>query len=141
MTSNPIHIAMIAGHPVRFFRSPINDGRQDFPWHAVDDLMAACRLGRSERRHFMRMMQRDHKEMVRTVATADGIVTVAPHPHAQGLVDAMVEVGRVTSSARNDYDKAIFEASEKAKPGGLSINDAIAAFHRWSDGPTGASRE
>jgi hypothetical protein len=27
----PLHVATVGGHPLRFFRSPLNDGRPDFP--------------------------------------------------------------------------------------------------------------
>lgn len=131
----PIHTGIIAGKPVRFFRTPLNDGRPDFPWHAVDDLMAACNLDRQRRRHFLRMMQKDHPGTMRTIATPNGIVTVAPHFQAQGLVDAMIHVGCASSTARRDYDTAIFEAGEKDQPE-ASFEYTIAAFHRWSDEKT-----
>jgi hypothetical protein len=33
----PLHTGDINGSPVRFFRSPIGDGRADLPWLAWDD--------------------------------------------------------------------------------------------------------
>jgi hypothetical protein len=42
--SKPLHIATIGGHPLRFFRTPINDGKPDMPWHAVGDRAAAPRI-------------------------------------------------------------------------------------------------
>jgi hypothetical protein len=27
----PLHVAMIGGHSLRFFRTPLNDGRPDLP--------------------------------------------------------------------------------------------------------------
>ena len=38
MTITPLHIATVGGHPLRFFKTPLNDGRPDLVWHAVDDL-------------------------------------------------------------------------------------------------------
>ena len=34
----PLHIATVGGHPLRFFKTPLDDGRPDFSWHCVDDL-------------------------------------------------------------------------------------------------------
>jgi len=38
MTITPLHIATVAGHPLQLFTTPLNDGRPDLVWHAVDDL-------------------------------------------------------------------------------------------------------
>ncbi|MBK3775924.1 hypothetical protein GAY31_17455 [Azospirillum brasilense] len=133
----PIYIGTVNGHAVRFFKTPLNDGRPDFPWHSVDDLMKACNLDRGQRRHFLRMMQKDHPGTIRTIATQDGVVTVAPHFQAQGLVDAMVHVKQAGKSARSDYDMAIMEAGIAAIPGGPSFEYTIAAFHRWSGAKIG----
>jgi hypothetical protein len=40
----PLHVGIVGGQPLRFFRSPLNDGRPDLPWHAVDDLQQCLRL-------------------------------------------------------------------------------------------------
>jgi hypothetical protein len=34
----PVHIAMVGGKPLRFFASPLNDGRPDLPWVVIDDV-------------------------------------------------------------------------------------------------------
>lgn len=129
----PIYTGKINGKPVRFFSTPLADGRPDFPWHSSDDLMAACNLDGAARQHFLRMTQRDHAETVKTIATPEGLVTVAPHYQAQGLVDAMVHVKRVKKRARLDYDMAIMDAAKAMFPMGMSMEYMIAAFHRWSD--------
>ncbi|MDW7555372.1 MULTISPECIES: hypothetical protein [Azospirillum] len=129
----PIHTGNINGKPVRFFATPLNDGLPDFPWHSTNDLMSACNLDGTARQHFMRMAQRDHVGTMQTIATPDGVVTVAPHYHAQGFVDAMVHVKRVKKRARADYDMAIMEAGKALFPMGMSFEYMIAAFHRWSD--------
>lgn len=89
----PIHTATIGEHQLRFFRRPINDGKPDLPWHAVEDLHRCLGLNRDLRKHFLHRL-RAWKEP-RTVATADGIVTVAPLYMPQGCIDAMVEEGMV----------------------------------------------
>lgn len=138
---NTIYTGKVNGKPVRFFATPLSDGRPDFPWHSTDDLMSACNLDGAARKHFLRMAQRDHADTVRTIATPDGLVTVAPHYQAQGLVDAMVEVKRVKKGARNDYDTAIIKAGEAMCPLGMSFEYMIAAFHRWSDPKPAVSGE
>jgi hypothetical protein len=32
----PIHVAVINCKPLRFFRTPLDDGRPDLPWVAID---------------------------------------------------------------------------------------------------------
>ena len=84
----PLHVATVGGPPLRFFRTPINDGRPDLPWHAVEDLHRCLGLNRAARKYFLHRL-REWKEP-RTVATADGLVTIAPHFIAQGTIDANV---------------------------------------------------
>jgi hypothetical protein len=40
MTTKPLHVAIVTGKQLRFFRSPNNDGRPDFPWHSTNDLQS-----------------------------------------------------------------------------------------------------
>jgi hypothetical protein len=85
MTAIPLHVARVGGHQLRFFQSPMNDGCPDFPWHSVDDLHRCLGLNREQRKFFLHKLKAKHNE-VRTVATAEGIITVAPHFMAQGTV-------------------------------------------------------
>ena len=71
----PIHVAFLAGQPLHFFRTPIDDGRPDLPWHCVDDLNRVLGLDRAQRRFLLNRV-RAQGEM-QTTATLDGIVTVA----------------------------------------------------------------
>jgi hypothetical protein len=107
----PIHIATIGGHQLRFFRRPINDGKPDFPWQSIDDLSLCLGFNREQRRVFLRKL----KEFggTQTVATVDGIVTIAPHYMAQGCTDAMVDEGMVPDSACTAYVLAEAEAMKK----------------------------
>jgi hypothetical protein len=91
MITQPLHVAIIRGHQLRFYRTPNNDGRPDLPWHCVDDLYRCMGLSRE----FRRQLQRWHlaKKVTRTVATADGLVTIAPHCMAQGAIGAWKETG------------------------------------------------
>ena len=66
----PIHVATVAGRPLRFFRTPLNDGRPDLPWHCVDDLYRCLGLGRAAQRDLLSRLRA--KGAMQTVATADG---------------------------------------------------------------------
>ncbi len=134
----PIHTGTVNGQPVRFFKTPLDDGRPDFPWHATDDLMKACGLKQpAEREFFLRSTRKDWGGSVRTVATSSGPVTLAPHYMAQGLLGAMVHVRRVKKKAETEYALAATAAMD-ALTGDLgvqaSIGYVVSAFHRWSDG-------
>jgi hypothetical protein len=89
----PIHTATIRGHRLRFYRTPRNDGRPDLPWHSADDLQACFGLNRQERRAFLQIWRRDHTKrtgfLLQTVATEDGLVTIAPHYAGQGTCSAL----------------------------------------------------
>jgi len=68
-------------------------------------------LNRAERKHFLYLQA--HKEALRIVATAHGIVTIAPHFIAQGTIDAMVEVGQVPASVSSEYERADTQRMQK----------------------------
>jgi hypothetical protein len=81
----PLQVANVAGRPLRFFRSPLNDGRPDMPWVAIDELSRCVGLNRADRRVHLAVFHRvpAFKEIVRTIATRDGPVTIVPHALAQ----------------------------------------------------------
>ena len=58
---------------------------------------------------------------MQTVATPDGIVTVAPHPAAQGAIEAAIEAGRVPASLRAEYRHAELEALQRIAPPGFPV--------------------
>jgi hypothetical protein len=136
----PLHVATIGGHPLRFFCTPIDDGRPDLPWHAVDDLHRCLGLNRAARKLFLSKLRTFWKEP-RTVATADGLVTVAPHFMAQGTIDAVVEEGMAPAGVRAEYDLAGSEALKKLIPppseSGMDADAWLswlkAATNRWND--------
>jgi hypothetical protein len=131
----PLHVGTVSGQPLRFFKTPLDDGKPDLPWHAVDDLQRVLGLNREQRKFFLhKLRNRD----VRTVATADGIITIAPHYMAQGTIDAMIEMGKAPASVRAEYDR-VGSALQKLIPPPLEFGtDAWfgwmkAATHRWED--------
>lgn len=89
--SEPLLEGWVPGGRIRFFTSPswMETRRPDMPWHAVDDLWPLALGGTSV--DLKRRLRSDWKEP-RTVATSEGIVTIAPHFMAEGLFGAVLEV-------------------------------------------------
>ena len=119
------------GKPLRFFKAPLPGPH--LPWHAAEDLHQCLALPRGLRRHFQqRLKSSEWTDDVRTVATADGIVTIAPHFIAQGLIGAMQDVGRADARTEIRYASQAKEAWDLIYPG-ASFADAISllvtAFH------------
>jgi len=105
----PIHVASIGKSTLRFFRSPL--AGPDLPWHVHDDLVACLGLPRDVRRQFHRMLTNGpFKADVRGIATADGIVTIAPHFAAQGLIGAAIEAGMASTAFVDAYIAAAIAA-------------------------------
>lgn len=101
---------------LRFFKAPLPGPH--LPWHAAEDLHACLGLPRDLRRHFQqRLKSSEWKDDVRTVATAEGIVTIAPHFVAQGLIGAMIDVGRADAKTEISYAKQAKEAWDAIYPG------------------------
>lgn len=92
--SAPIFDGDLNGHAVRYFTSPIYRAHRqpDMPWHSVDDLWPVLMPGWDTATAFevlKQQMRKDWREP-RTVATAGGIVTIAPHFMAEGLFEAIL---------------------------------------------------
>jgi hypothetical protein len=127
----PLHTGIVGGQPLRFFRTPLNDGRADLPWHAVDDLHRCLGLNRDARKYFLHKL-RAWKEP-RTVTITEGIITVAPHFMAQGTIDAIVENGMVPTSVRAEYDQAGADAMRKLMHG-IPFEFGSDAWFGWMKG-------
>jgi hypothetical protein len=133
MMIEPLHIATVGGHPLRFFRTPLNDGRPDFPWLAIDDLYRCLGFNRPQRK---RLQQKARIGARRTIATAKGSVSIAPHAIARAAVEARVEMGRAPASVRDDYVHASAEALMKLAPQPFPSAEALTAWvneaaNRW----------
>jgi hypothetical protein len=126
---SPIHVAPLGCSTLRFFKSPATS--PDLPWHVHTDLAACLDLPRPVRREFHRMlMNGPFKPDVRTVATDSGIVTIAPHFAAQGMIGASLEVGRVKPAFEMEYAKAVITALKVLSgdlPPRAALDFAIAA--------------
>jgi hypothetical protein len=136
MTMTPIHTGTVNGKPVRFFRSPLGDGRPDFPWLALDDLMAALALPRPIRRAFSQGLRSDWKDRIRIIMTAQGPTTVVPNAVAQGLFNAVVGQGLCPAALEAEYDDAVLTACP-ALTIGLDAEEEhafiAAATFRWAE--------
>lgn len=134
MLIKPLHIATIRGHQLRFYRTPNEDGRPDMPWHSVDDLAQCFGASRSHRRAMFKQLRACG---FKTIATADGIVTIAPHFAAQGAIAA----AQACIGGCEDIDRAYcFEGAIACQKltAGPSFNNGLlewmkAAVHRHDD--------
>ena len=86
----PLHVGRLHSNAIRFFRSPLEG--PDTAWVVIDDLCRCLEFDVGLRQVFQRGVQADWSSSVRTVATADGVVTIGPHFMAQGLLEALAEV-------------------------------------------------
>ncbi|MBC7907621.1 MAG: hypothetical protein H7Y60_12880 [Rhodospirillaceae bacterium] len=129
----PIHTASINGHPVRLFRSPLNDGRPDFNWVAWDDLLAAFPLPSDMKTDFIRRLRSDWPDESRTVATAEGLAVLVAHHAAQGFLAAMTECLGIDAECNYAMGAA---AALKLMTGHLAFPDGVVAYaaaasRRW----------
>ncbi|MGA2493331.1 MAG: hypothetical protein ABSF67_10315 [Roseiarcus sp.] len=108
----PLHTAPLGVATLRFFRPP--SAMPDVPWHAYDDLLRCIDLPRAAHRQFHQMLTSGpFKGDVRTVATSDGIVTIAPHFIAQGLIGAAIEAWGARPELEMEYTKALVAAMKQ----------------------------
>jgi hypothetical protein len=129
-----LHVATVGGHPLRFFKTPLDDGLPDMPWVAIDDLGRCAGLNRVRRRIHLRVFSQ--LEITRTVATPNGRVRIAPHAIARAAVEALIDRGRAPASMRDEYVHASADAMMKVSPGPFPSVEALtawvnAAANRW----------
>lgn len=113
----PIHIGVLNDRSLRFFKAPLTGPH--LPWHAWDDIVTCIGLPRSLRRHMQKSLRADYAQAIKTIATTDGIVTIAPHWMAQGFLGSMIELKQVRSSIEFEYAKQAVDAWN-AQTGDLS---------------------
>jgi len=96
---HPLLVGDVEGHKVRYFLSPVflHTGKPDLPWHAVDDLWAIFMPDRETFDGVKRRLRSDWNAP-KTVATPEGIVTIAPHFMAEGIIHA---VGQLECRPKN----------------------------------------
>jgi hypothetical protein len=114
--TQPLHVAIIRGHQLRFYRTPNNDGRPDLPWHCCDDLYRCMGLPRGVRKHLQRHMKsRPFRNDFRTAATPDGVITIAPHYVAQSIAAMWHELE--CADIENEYARGGAAACKKLYAG------------------------
>lgn len=132
---SPIHIEAIGLANLRFFAPP--SGGQEFPWLSIDDLHACMGLPRDLRREFKaRLRKAAWRHDVHLVALGDDIANIIPHYMAQGLIDAMRDVGHLSPDFYSTYAAAGAQALSKLTQGldGQEILNYIAAAWKSSGG-------
>lgn len=84
----PILVWDIEGLPLRMFASPLYQAHRqaDFPWHSADDLRKILRFDSEISDLFQRRMKADWPQDVRTIATRDGVTTIARHYIGAGML-------------------------------------------------------
>jgi hypothetical protein len=137
----PLYVAVIGGHPLRFFRTPLNDGRPDLPWVAIDDVGRCLRLSRAVRRTHLRAAVRAFEGIARSIATPDGPITIVPHTLTLAAIEALVDRGKAFTSGRDEYARACADACMKLGIGPFPSPEASnawahVALNRWSPGQT-----
>ena len=134
--ASPAYTGTVNDKPLRFFKAPLQGAQ--LPWHAAADLHHCLSLPRDLRRHFRQSLRSSEwKDDVRTIATHDGIVTIAPHFMAQGLIGAMQEAGRADARTEILYTKEVKKAWDLIYPGGdfgEAIALLVAAVHNQDGG-------
>jgi hypothetical protein len=100
------------------FVSPLyrDDRQADLPWHSADDLRAILDLAPGIDAMLRRDLRADWREPV-TVATRDGLTTIAPHFMAEGLLAAVAESGvlgdgRMLKRVVGHYRRSTTEATK-----------------------------
>jgi hypothetical protein len=144
MIVQPLYTGILAGKPIRFFRTPFDDRRPDFPWHAMNDLLVALAVPTALHTSFLCQMHSDSTKVYRTVATSIGLVNVASHCATQGLVSAIVAVGCAPASVEHEYTVAATQAgmvlTERLSDKQAAVRAPIRSTVRALASATGESR-
>ena len=104
----PIHTEAIGLGNLRFFAPP--SGGREFPWSSLDDAMHCFSLPRALRQSATKDLLAEYRDQTAVVRTPNGDVRLITHSWAQGLVGAMVDVGRADPKMNWIYAKAAAEA-------------------------------
>ena len=108
----PLHTAQIGRGTLRFFPPP--PGATELPRHCHDDL-AICLGFRPPDRRGLQAILADgpYAREVLTVATAEGLVTIAPHFAAVALIGCCVHVRIAPPEFEHEYFDAVIEAFKR----------------------------
>ena len=126
----PLHVGDINGHRMRFFATPLNDGRPDFPWLALEDVHACIGFPPPVHMHMLRIMRRDDAWKMETIATADGPTVIVPHCEAQQMIEAMIEARQCSADVRTTYQTIGAEALKRLMES-LGLIDMDDQYFAW----------
>jgi hypothetical protein len=139
----PVHVGTVGGQPLRFFRSPLADGRPDLPWHSVGDLHDCLGLNRAMRKVVYKKLRK--RKLQQRVATAHGGAVIAPHVVALALIETLVEIGMAQPAIRAEYARARNQALRKLIPPPLFGSAWFAwmttALACWEGAPDAGGRD
>lgn len=101
------------GNLLRLFKSPLHvrHNQADMPWHSTDDLRRLAGFPDPDDRNFLYLLRQDWREP-ETIATADGITTIAPHFMAEGIIGAMLKNPDLFSRERVVAVRAFYRRSQ-----------------------------
>ena len=88
MTDTPIHTAILAGRPVRLYRSPL-DG-PDWPWAALADVLAVAGFNAEGADYWATRWREVYPTLIRDLS--DG-TAIAPDVAAMGLFELAADAG------------------------------------------------
>lgn len=130
---DPIHVGTILVGPVRFFCSPLDDGRPDLPWHAQDDLARALGLPAATIGKLRSRFIATHPDAFYNTRTAAGMVPIAPNFAAMEMVLEVLDRGKRKLAIADHLLEATAALKALVAPMPMAARAAypIAAFARW----------
>lgn len=142
--TSSIHRDDVFGSQLRYFSSPIYDetNQPDMPWHVFDDLMRILELDQEATTYLLRKLRGDWPEP-RTVATSEGLLTIAPHFMAEGLLMAIGRSRKLRPEnflkIRGAYRRNLTEALKQMIPNYDPIGRMLFALSSMSEEGADAS--
>jgi hypothetical protein len=107
----PLHIAHVGKGTLPFFKGP--SPNPEVPYHAHGHLVACLGVSDAIQEKFRHALANGpFKDDVRVIATTDGILTVAPHAAALGLIAGAIEARVVDQEFQHSYIAAVSQALE-----------------------------
>jgi hypothetical protein len=130
-----LHVAMVGQQPVRFYRSPLNDGRPDMPWCSISDILFATGYDKTARARLAVTISRDYRERIRSVADpVKARLVIGCYVLAMDVLSAAMRRGFAHGSLIADLRDGCMEAAQKMladrDPGEAALY-LIDAAKRW----------
>jgi hypothetical protein len=129
-----LHTAAVGAVPVRFFRSPLNDGKPDLPWCAMTDILFATCYDKATRAQLAMTISRDHRERIRSIEHEKARLVIGAYSLASDILGAAVRRRVAHRSLLLDLQEASMEAAGNMLAGRDPADAAaylIASGRRW----------